>query len=138
MQKPSEHIVPPLQDIASRDGVRGMVRELHKFLVNFVRLDYVCKTRLVQEINPLYGELDWTPVAIADGAQGTPIEIDVAGAIPGYTCAVSYDQDLQGLQMTSYVLTDKAVVILKNDTGGAVTLDAGRFRAYVLARQLTE
>ena len=136
MQKPLNSQVPPLQDIASRDGVRGMVRELHKYLVGFVRSDQDFKNRVAAELTPLYGELDWTPVEIASGAQEV-VTVDVANAIPGFTCAVSYDQDLQSLQMTHYVVTDEVKVILKNDTGAPVTLDAGRFRAYVWARILS-
>lgn len=136
MQKPTEQNVPPLQDIASRDGVRGMVKELHQFLTRYVRAENEFKNKVVVELNPLYGELDWTPIEIADGAQEL-ITIDVATAILGYTCDVSYDQDLEGLQLTHYVVNDEVKVILRNGTGSPVTLSAGRFRAYVWPRTLS-
>lgn len=137
MQKPVEQKVPELQDINSRDGVRGMVRELHKFLTNFLRADNDFKHRAYVELNPLYGEADYTPAAILAGAEST-IVVTVPGAILGYTVEASYDESLQGLQMTASVdAADTVNILLSNVSGSTVTLSAGRFRAYAHGRPLT-
>ena len=138
MQKPLPQNLPDLQDITSRDGVRGAVKGLHEYLQKDLRRDQSFKESVVKELNPLYGELPYSPASptLTNGSQ-LVIDVPVASALPGYTCDVSYDQDLQGLQKTEYVVTDTVKVVLKNDTGGSVTLAAGKFRAYVWPRALT-
>jgi len=136
MQKPLPQNLPSLQDISSRDGVRGAVRNIYDFLQKFLRRDQDFKESVVNELNPLYGELPYTPGALSGGSM-TTVQIDVASALLGYTCDVSYDKDLQGLQKTAYVVNDHVKVVLKNDTGGSITLAAGKFRAYVWPRTLS-
>src|SRR5690348_677532 len=105
MQKPLPQTLPDLQDISSRDGVRGAVRSLYDFLVKFLRRDQDFKESVVNELNPLYGEAAYAPGALGSGSQAI-VTVSVASALLGYTCDVSYDQDLQGLQKTAYVVND--------------------------------
>jgi len=137
MQRPLPQSLPPLQDISSRDGVRGAVRGLYDFMQKFLRRDVEFKSAVVDELNLLYGEFSYAPSAINNGAQAAIITISVPSALLGYTCDVSYDKDLLGLQKTAYVVNDAVKVVLKNDTGGSITLTAGKFRAYVWPRSLT-
>jgi len=138
MLRAQEQRLPELQDIASRDGVRGAVRAIYYFLKDFLRRDNIFKNALVAEVNPLYGEADYTPGGpLADGAQ-TTVPITVPGAIVGYCVDVSYDANLQGLQVSGYVSADDTVtVVLGNGSGGPITLASGRFRAYVWPRELS-
>lgn len=137
MQKPQPQSVPYVGDIESRQGMRSAFRSVWDFLRQFFEADNRFKLEVYHELAPLYGELDYTPSLLANGAQ-TAVDIAVADAQPGYCADVSYDQDLQGLQMTWYVRTAGTVrVVLQNGTGAGVTLAAGRFRAYVWPRLLT-
>lgn len=137
MQKPIEQKIGRLQDIASRDGVRGAVKAIHEFLTKFLRIDNEFKNRVFFELTPLYGEFDYTPAGILTTAEAT-ITVIVPGATLGYTAEASYDKDIQGLQMTAWVsAADTVKIKLRNNSGSTVTLTAGRFRAYVKARELT-
>lgn len=136
MQKPIFQRLDSLQDISSRDGVRGAVRRMHIFLSGFLQRDQSFKESVVNELHSLYGEFDYTPAAINNGAQAI-VTVSVPNLIPGYAVEVSYDQDLSGLQITAYAITDNVKIVLKNDTGAPVTLTAGRFRVYVWARLLS-
>jgi hypothetical protein len=136
MQKPIPTKMPALQDIASRDGVRGAVRRIHEYLTGFLQRDQDFKESIVNEVNPLYGEFVYTPSAIGTGAPQV-VTIPVTGALLGYTVDVSYDKDLQLLQMTAYAVNDNVKIILQNVTGGSITLAPGIFRTYVWGRALT-
>ena len=138
MQRPEPQTLHPLGDIETRDGIRAAFGRLADFLRRFFEHDYRFKQDVWNELTPLYGELDYSPGgALGDGAQ-TTVDVTVTGAIPGYCVDASYDQDLQGLQLTAYVRTTNSVrVILQNHTGGGVTVADGRFRIYVKPRLLT-
>lgn len=137
MIRPQPFTTKEIGELESRAGVRAAVRAIWEYLQRFFEADYRFKIAAWSEITPLYGELDYTPALIANGARAT-VDITVTNAILGYCADVSYDQDLQGLQVTWYVqATDTVRVVLENNTGGGVTLTAGRFRAYVWPRTLS-
>jgi hypothetical protein len=136
MQKPILPKVPDLGEIESRAGARGAIRRVHEFLKGYADNDEKFRNEVVSELTPLYGELAYTGGAPADGAQ-TIITVPVANTIAGYAADVTYDQDLQGVQMTWYSVTDAVKVMLQNNTGGAITLANGKFRAYVVPRSLS-
>ena len=138
MQNPQTQNLSTLQDIESRDGVRGAVRYIHRFLYDFINRDHNFKSQVVSELKFVYGEFDYTPASIANGTNAL-ISVTVADAIPGYCVEASYDKDLQGLFMgVPYVSAIGTVKIpLFNNTGGPITLTAGRFRVYAWPRTLS-
>lgn len=137
MQPPSPLQVAPLGDVETRQGVRSAVKSIWSYLSRFFESDFRYKSQIASELTPLYGEAAYAPGSLADGAQAT-ISITVPGATFGYTIDLSYDKTLQALQATAYVSAANTVtVVLKNNTGGAITLAAGRWRAYVWARILS-
>lgn len=139
MIKPVPQVVPNLPEIDSRGGVRSAVKAIWEYLRRSFESDFRFKNEVFVELSPLYGELDYSPGgALANGAQ-TSVEIDVPMATLGWECSVTYDKDLKLLVMgVPYVRTEgKVKVVLFNNTGGNVTLDDGRFRAYVKPRTLS-
>lgn len=136
MQKPQ---ISPLQigEVDSRQGVRGAVGVIARWIGEFIRNIDRFNSEIIVELNPLYGEANYTPAAIANGAQATTT-VTVTNAILGYCVEASYNKNLQGLQMTAHISAANTVtIVLKNDTGGSVTLAAGRFRCYVWPRFLS-
>jgi len=128
---PNLPAVPDIADFDSRNGVRGAARAMYRYLrESRARLETLFKI-IAAELNPLANELSFSSSAPATGAQSTQT-ITVTGAMPGYPVQVTYDKDLQGLDLTAYVSApDTVKVVMRNDTGGAVTLAAGKFRVYV-------
>lgn len=137
MRKHTAPQPPEMSEVESRAGVRGAVKKVFDYLRSWRQDEQGFRDDVFKELNPLYGEEDYVPASLADGAQAT-IAIAVPGAQLGYTVEVSYDQPLQGFQKTESVdAADLVNVVLQNNTGGPITLAAGRFRAYVWPRQLT-
>jgi hypothetical protein len=138
VERPKYRGVPNLPDIESRSGVREAVKEIHGYLQGTVQARDKFDREVAAELSPLYGEADYAPGELADDAQAL-VTITVPSAIPGYVTEVAYDQSLQGLSATGYVDSlDTVKVLLRNGTGGGITLLAGRFRAYVWPRILSE
>lgn len=138
MKKPPPLQVSQLPDVETRQGVRLAVKAIWTYLTRFFESDFSYKTDIANELTPLYGETDVTPGALGNGAQ-TTVTITVPGATFGYTIDFAYDKSLQGLQATAYVsAADTVIVVIRNTTGGSITLAAGRWRAYVWARLLSD
>jgi len=73
------------------------------------------------------------PASIATGAQATAT-ITVTGAVLGMSAMAFPPASLQGLQLTAYVsAADTVTIVLKNDTGGAVDLASGVWKAKVFS-----
>lgn len=74
----------------------------------------------------------WDPASVAAGTQHAIQTMTVTGAALGDTVVVSFNQDLQGMQLTGYVSAANTVsVILRNGTAGAINLASGTLRADV-------
>lgn len=131
MKKPPDQVLPELGNIDSQVGVRLGLRSLWRSFGKFLDTDHRFKGEVTQALTPLYGETAYAPGALGNGAQAA-IAITVPGASLGWVVDIAYDQTLQALQATAYVSAlDTVTVVLKNDTGGNITLAAGRWRAYV-------
>jgi len=138
VQKFNPPNVPELFEIESRVGVRQAVKRLQAWVAGFQQRIEEFLGRVSTELTPLYGEADYTPGAIASGAQATTT-VTVTNSIFGYAVQeLSYDKDLEGLTATAYVsAADTITIVLFNGTVGSVTLTAGRFRVSVKPRVLS-
>lgn len=137
MQKIEPAKIPPLGFIESREGARDQIRSIHRYFETQLQNETNYRRIVQTELDYLYGETDYAPGSLANGAQAT-VSISVPGAIPGYCVEAAYDRSLQGLQVTYYVdAADTVIALLRNGTGGGITLAAGRFRAYVKPRTLS-
>ena len=80
---------------------------------------------------PLDGSATYNPPSIADAAQQTTT-VTVDGAVLGDFSTVSFNKDLQGMRLTSYVsATDTVTVVFRNNTGAAIDLASGTLRAII-------
>lgn len=137
MQKVEPAKIPVLGFIESREGARAEIRSIHRYFETQLQNETTFRNTVHKEVNSLYGEFDYTPALIANGAQAI-ITVSVPDAQLGYCVEGSYDQPLQGLQVTYSVdAADTVTVLLQNGTGGGITLAPGRFRAYVKPRTLS-
>ncbi len=137
MRKLETAKLPPMGDIESREGARGAIRSFYQYFQTQLQNETLFRNTVQQEVDYLYGEVDYTPVAINNGTQGI-VAITVPTAQLGYCVEGSYSKSLQGMQASYYVDAENVVnVLLQNNTGGNVTLDAGRFRVYVKPRTLS-
>jgi hypothetical protein len=138
MERPKFLSVPDLPEVESRTGVRQAVKDLHNYLKGSVQARDKFYREVASELSPLYGEADYAPGALGDGDEAL-VSVTVPSAIPGYTVDCSYDESLQGLALSASVdSADTVKILLRNGTGGGVTLAAGRFRAYVWPRPLSD
>jgi hypothetical protein len=81
----------------------------------------------------LTGSATWDPASLADGAGETSSGITVTGAALGDFVLVSAPYDLQGITCNGYVSAANTVKIrLQNETGGAIDLASGTWRAAVI------
>lgn len=131
--------VPELPDIKPYSGIQDALKKSFRYLHDSRAALSRFSIQSSKELTPLYGEyVNSSPGGVNDGAQSV-LTVTVDGAIAGFCVDVSYDRDLQGLQATAYVSADDTVkIILKNDTGGTITLTAGVFRVYVWPRLLSD
>ncbi len=88
-------------------------------------------------VNPLYyttlnATATYNPPSIADKSSALSSGITVTGAVFGNYVEVSAPYDLQGLSATAYVsASDTVVILLLNNTGGAVDLASGTWKIRV-------
>lgn len=74
----------------------------------------------------------WAPGVVAAGGTATTT-VNVPGAVKGDFVLRSYDQDLQGCQLTTDVNSDGVVTaVIANLTGGAITLASGNLKVVAL------
>lgn len=72
------------------------------------------------------------PASIANGTQ-LGFTITVLNAVVGDFVLVSASYQIAGLQLTAYVSnTNQVTVVLKNDTGGAIDLPSGTWKAKII------
>lgn len=95
-------------------------------------IDYTSKYLGDSVNDTLRGVLVVDPASIANGTFGT-FAITVPGAVLGDYAIVAPPYQIAGLQLTAYVSNaNEVTVILKNDTGGAIDLASGTWKARVL------
>jgi hypothetical protein len=136
MKKPQPQTVQQLGETESRVGVRSAVRQIWDYLRSFSEADFRFKDELYQELTPLYAQARYAPSVLTTGDEAV-VTLTVLGALPGYAVSATYDKDLQGVQLTAYVAAlDTVKVLFQNDTGGSVTLAAGKIRVYVWPKPL--
>lgn len=94
-----------------------------------VNTDYTSKYINNSENLPVLGVTTNDPASVASGSQ-TSITITVDGAQVGDFALVAPPYQIAGLQMTAYVSNSNEVtVVLKNDTGAAIDLASGEWKA---------
>ena len=93
---PNLPLVPEHSDFDSQAGIRQAGRKIHSYLLQLRRKLEEVFSHVADDVNPLYGELDYSTAAPASGAQSV-ISVTVPGAIPGYRAEPTYDQHLQGM-----------------------------------------
>jgi hypothetical protein len=71
------------------------------------------------------------PTSLADGA-GQTFTVNCAGVRQKDFALASFDQDLQGITMTAWAMTDQVKVRFQNESGGVLDLAAGTLRVKVI------
>jgi len=120
--------VPDLNDFSTRAGIRASAQQMYNYLLAQRRKLQQLFGDTATELSYLYGE-----ISLPTGGPTTR-SINVPGAMPGFLVEATYDQDLQGVSVSSYVSAPDTVTVLMS--GPAVALAPGKLRVWVYPKPL--
>lgn len=119
-------------DIQTGGSIIGLLVPAPGASVSGAAVSYATPTFAKSGVIELTGSTTWNPPSIATGSSSSTT-VTVTGSAVGDYVISSFDQSLQGLQLTGYVSAANTVTaVLSNNTAGAVDLPSGTLRARVI------
>ena len=124
---------PDFREAYDGSKMREFVRDLEAFIAR-LRMDGPLIVGGGAVIEKYFSaSATWNPANVVNGAQvTTTVTVTGVALADANPVMVGFSKDLQGMRLTGYVSSANTVtVVLRNDTGGALNLDAGTLRVGV-------